>query len=325
MLRSSLDGLLTEYSDGSAVLPYQTLEEAQAENATRLKGMLSDTSVANLRTLSSTEFFDFKAEPTDTTQGDLFTIYGINHNIIIDGYLFTEESVNLSRKGALDGINVMLGGTTNEASAWGAALPFTLGVFYPITKDTFADSLRDAFGAGGETFSIGNETYCNTLAADSYHVTTDEEAFPAFQKAYSDSILMRYIVSATYLNNPMHDSSNVYVYSFNHQPPLEESFSDAATYHGCDTWYCLNSLRDGQKEWTDSDYQLAETLSSYTANFVKTGNPNGKGLPIWNTCSVQNAASFMYFDNGTGMMRCHTNNIASDIGFKTAYLKKIIQ
>jgi carboxylesterase type B len=33
--------------------------------------------------------------------------------------------------------------------------------------------------------------------------------------------------------------------------------------------------------WTDTDRQLAETMSSYWVNFAATGDPNGKGLPEW--------------------------------------------
>jgi carboxylesterase type B len=29
------------------------------------------------------------------------------------------------------------------------------------------------------------------------------------------------------------------------------------------------------------DHKLADIVSSYWANFAKTGNPNGKGLPHW--------------------------------------------
>jgi para-nitrobenzyl esterase len=33
--------------------------------------------------------------------------------------------------------------------------------------------------------------------------------------------------------------------------------------------------------WTAGDYQVSKVMEEYFANFVKTGNPNGKGLPQW--------------------------------------------
>ena len=33
--------------------------------------------------------------------------------------------------------------------------------------------------------------------------------------------------------------------------------------------------------WTPEDYKVSATMENYFANFIKTGNPNGKGLPEW--------------------------------------------
>jgi carboxylesterase type B len=33
--------------------------------------------------------------------------------------------------------------------------------------------------------------------------------------------------------------------------------------------------------WTPEDYKVSQVMQEYFANFVKTGNPNGKGLPNW--------------------------------------------
>jgi para-nitrobenzyl esterase len=33
--------------------------------------------------------------------------------------------------------------------------------------------------------------------------------------------------------------------------------------------------------WETVDYSLSRTMFGYWVNFVKTGNPNGPGLPTW--------------------------------------------
>ena len=35
------------------------------------------------------------------------------------------------------------------------------------------------------------------------------------------------------------------------------------------------------RPWTEWDETLADIMSSYWANFIKTGDPNGEGLPAW--------------------------------------------
>ena len=34
-------------------------------------------------------------------------------------------------------------------------------------------------------------------------------------------------------------------------------------------------------EWGAADHKLSEVMQGYFANFIKTGNPNGPGLPSW--------------------------------------------
>jgi para-nitrobenzyl esterase len=52
--------------------------------------------------------------------------------------------------------------------------------------------------------------------------------------------------------------------------------------HSAEIEYALGNL-DLNKvyAWTPEDYKVSQVMQEYFANFVKTGNPNGKGLPNW--------------------------------------------
>lgn len=57
--------------------------------------------------------------------------------------------------------------------------------------------------------------------------------------------------------------------------------SERGAYHGSDLAYWFNDLKNEDRAWTEEDRLVADQVSSYWANFVKTGNPNGENLPEW--------------------------------------------
>ena len=45
--------------------------------------------------------------------------------------------------------------------------------------------------------------------------------------------------------------------------------------------------------WTPEDYKVSELLQGYFANFIKTGDPNGPGLPEWPAAGVGDSVRTM--------------------------------
>jgi para-nitrobenzyl esterase len=38
---------------------------------------------------------------------------------------------------------------------------------------------------------------------------------------------------------------------------------------------------DKRYTWEPADYDVSKVMQAYFVNFIKTGNPNGSGLPEW--------------------------------------------
>jgi len=53
------------------------------------------------------------------------------------------------------------------------------------------------------------------------------------------------------------------------------------SFHAGEMPYLYGNLFRNPGSYDDSDYALSETMQNYLVNFVKTGNPNGEGLPEW--------------------------------------------
>jgi para-nitrobenzyl esterase len=75
--------------------------------------------------------------------------------------------------------------------------------------------------------------------------------------------------------------AKVYVYRFTRRLPATETFKKYGAFHTGEVAYVFNNLKFLHRPFEQVDGQLAETISSYWVNFVKTGNPNNTGLPVW--------------------------------------------
>ena len=57
---------------------------------------------------------------------------------------------------------------------------------------------------------------------------------------------------------------------------------DRGAWHSSDLWYWFGTLGNSWRPMEEKDYSLSDRMTDYLTNFAKTGNPNGKGLPVWN-------------------------------------------
>jgi para-nitrobenzyl esterase len=71
-----------------------------------------------------------------------------------------------------------------------------------------------------------------------------------------------------------------YVYYFDRAIPWPEHPQFGA-FHTGEIPYVFNNLKMLDRPWTHVDTMVADYMSSYWANFVKNGDPNGPDLPVW--------------------------------------------
>jgi para-nitrobenzyl esterase len=81
-----------------------------------------------------------------------------------------------------------------------------------------------------------------------------------------------------------------FVYLFTHVEPGPESARYGA-FHTSDVPYEFDTLHlSPGRTFTDVDRRLAQTWSSYVANFTTSGDPNGGSLPRWPAMTKENKA-----------------------------------
>ena len=90
------------------------------------------------------------------------------------------------------------------------------------------------------------------------------------------------------------DANDVYLYFFSHAPPVFRLYlpdrpaldfpgglRGGGAYHSGDLAYAFDNVGLVGVGWNARDHELSDQMSQYWANFAKTGDPNGEGLPRW--------------------------------------------
>jgi para-nitrobenzyl esterase len=76
--------------------------------------------------------------------------------------------------------------------------------------------------------------------------------------------------------------------------------------HSAEIEYALGNL-DGNKvyAWSPDDHKVSSSMEQYFANFIKTGNPNGPGVPKWPAANSGAAIQFLQIDVNTRAETAH--------------------
>jgi para-nitrobenzyl esterase len=72
----------------------------------------------------------------------------------------------------------------------------------------------------------------------------------------------------------------LYLYLWTHAEPGHEAARYKA-FHSSEIPYVFGRLDTRERPFTDADRALSQRLSAQWVRFVKTGDPNGPGLPAW--------------------------------------------
>ena len=253
---------------------YVTLADKVAAAGPVFEKSFPGKTLDDLRTLPAEEFYKDPAK--------IDAMYAVTSNIYaaIDGHVLTEDSVDLLKEGALNGVDVIVGTVADERTALDGAPDKVMEI--------------PAFHAYWKKL-LGEELYAKYAFEQLYPASTERDAYRQHLKAQADLLLEQNRIAGAILTarNP---SSKVYVYYFDHPTPGRDREYYGA-WHSSDLWYTFNSLRNepGQRPWTPYDFELAEQASSLWANFVRTGDPNGDGLPAWPRASRSNNGTYLSF------------------------------
>jgi para-nitrobenzyl esterase len=262
--RHLIAGAIGESGAVMGLTPPPTLGEAEAKGQA-LAAQLNATTLDQLRAVPAATLLE-AAGRKDAPQ----------FGVIVDGHVLPQAPAAIYAAGEQAKVPLLAGWNSEESSARAI-----LGDG-PATEDNLMAALQRLYGARA------------AAARQAYAGDVETAARELASHRFIGFGTWRWIDLAARTGG-----KHVYRYFYTRPRPATKAGEPASTgaAHSAEIEYALGNL-DGNRvyAWTDDDRAVSRQVQAYFANFIKTGNPNGAGLPNWPALDARGAG------NGTPVM-----------------------
>ena len=274
-------------SSGAEVMPNKPATQAEADSA----------GAATLKNAGIASLADAMAIDADSLQ-KILPPRGMAR-LVLDGYFMSESADAVFEKGEQAQVPLLAGWNSLEAHPMQALqnqAP-TLQNYKNALKAQFGDKTDEIFDAYGiktdedvmsqKGFDLVSDLFTGfpTWKVCDYHARTSTQ--PVYRYHYMHP---RPKVSAKMGDKTGGLAGGVREKTAEEKKAKSQQAAIApGAVHSADIEYAMGTLDTNEfYDWQEEDYAISKLFLSYYANFCKTGNPNGEGLPKWTVITKDN-------------------------------------
>lgn len=222
-------------------------------NFTRTSALLADAEKEGLRLAGGASLEALRKMGADELMKKTSAFRGL----VVDGYVLPAQIADIFSSGKANDVTLLTGWNMDE------------GIMFGPAKNAidFRKDIARIFGAD------------SAIAMEYYKAGNDEEAAKGQLDLSRDQVfgMQNYIWASTEAAK----GKKVYVYRFNRKVPATGDLAKYGAFHTGEVPYAYDNLSYGDRPYEEADQKLATLISGYWANFIRKGDPNGKGMPVW--------------------------------------------
>jgi para-nitrobenzyl esterase len=286
LAKSLIVGAIGESGSLLGLQPLPTLAEAEQTGAA-FATTVGATSLAALRALPAQQLLEATGKPGTP-----------RFSAVVDGYFLPKQPAEIYAAGRQANVPLLVGWNSQEMSA-----PFLMGQVPPTAENfraavqkLYGDRATDALRLYPAATEAEAEQSATDLASDRF-IAYSTWKWADMQSQTSGQPVYRYLYArprpamTPAMGNATSGLAGGVVKGNSAAPPAPPA---RGAVHSAEIEYALGNLASNKVfAWTPDDYQVSKTMQGYFANFIKTGNPNGAGLPTWPAAS---AGQVMHLD-----------------------------
>jgi len=254
------------FSGGLAFEPRSVREEKDVKLVSAKLGV---STLAELRAIPAQKLLDAFSPPQSR---------GFDFEPDVDGYFLPEPAPAIFAAGNQNDVPLLAGWNHDEGS---------FEVAFSPQKPT-ADSLK---AMAQKEFGDKAAEFLKLYPSD-----TPEQTLRSAEDFAGD----RFIAFSTWAwveAQAKTGKQPVYRYRFDLGPPADPKGPQLGAYHSAEIEYVFGQLDSkAGVAWLPEHRALSDEMQKYWANFARSGDPNGPGLPKWSVYSAADGWEMMYLD-----------------------------